>query len=345
MSVRPATQEELARWDELITASPDGGTIFSSKVYAEQKVEQGGYTAHYLMVNEHPVTVLEKSAPPFGKYWYLPKGPNVATTTQLFAILKTLTPYAKKKGVFVVRIESELDRRHQATILRRGLRPARAIIPNPSTITLDIRADEATLLVSLPQKGRHAIRRAERDGVTTELVKATNDNCKIMYELLRQTAEGQFGIRPYSYYRTFWQRFEKAGYGQLFFAKVNGAVVAGAYAMVLGTKSTYKDGASVRERPAYGSSHLLQWRVIQWAKQRGATLHDFCGSPPSDELQNPDHPHYGIGRFKQSFSRQVVDYIGCDDLVIRPLAYASWLKIGERIYHRLYYRRTRDYYY
>ncbi len=345
MSIRPATSEELARWDDLITASPDGGNIFSSKVYAEQKVAQGGYKAHYLIVQTQPVTILEKTAPPFGKYWYLPKGPNVTTPEQLFTILKELTPYAKKRGVFVIRVESEIDRQQQALLERKGLVSARAIIPNPSTITLDITADEETLLASLPQKGRHAIRRAERDGVIVTSVKATNKNCEIMFSLLAETAKGQFGLRPYDYYRTFWQRFEKAGYGQLFFASVENTVVAGAYAMTLGKKSTYKDGASVRDRPAYGSSHLLQWRVIQWAKSRGAVIHDFCGSPPSDEINNPDHPHYGIGRFKQSFSRHVVDYIGCEDVVIKPTSYALWNKVGERIYHRLHYKRTNDYYY
>lgn len=345
MSVRVATPAEIDNWDKLILKCPDGGNIFSSRVYAEQKVEQGGYRAHFLLVNDLPITVLEKRAMPFGKYWYLPKGPNVTTTKQLFDILKALKPYAKKRGVFVIRIESELDRIQQQTILRHGLKPARAIIPNPSTITLDISPDEENLLKSLPQKGRYAIRRAERDGVTAQPVPTSDANCRTMYNLLQGTAEGRFGIRPYEYYKTFWQRFEKAGYGQLFFASLDDTVVAGAYAMVFGTKSTYKDGASVREHPAYGASHLLQWRVIQWAKSRGATLHDFCGSPPSDEINNPDHPHYGIGLFKQSFSRQVVDYIGCDDLVINDLAYKAWIKYGERIYHRVHFQRTKDYYY
>lgn len=343
--VRPATQDELSRWDDLIAASPDGGNIFASYEYAQQKAEQGGYTALFFMADDLPLTVLEKNAPPFGRYWYLPKGPNVTTPKKLLSVLDALRKTAQKRGVFVIRAESELDRSHLPTLTRAGLLTTRAIIPNPSTITLDISPDEDTLLASLPQKGRHAIRRAERDGVTVSQVKATDKNCQKMYTLLAATAEGQFGIRPYEYYRTFWKRFEQSGRGQLFFAYVDKKVVAGAYAMALGHKSTYKDGASVRERPAYGSSHLLQWEVIRWAKSKGATLHDFCGSPPSDEIHNPEHPHYGIGRFKQSFSRTVVDYIGCVDFVLKKPAYVAWKKIGERVYHRIHYTRTKDYYY
>src|SRR5690606_2936264 len=130
---------------------------------------------------------------------------------------------------------------------------------------------------------------------------ASDDNCRVMYDLLAETAAGSFGIRKYRYYKEFWQSFEKSGMGQLFFAYVEGKVVAGAYALVFGTKSTYKDGASTRQRTVYGASHLLQWEVIKWAKETGSLVHDLCGAPPSDQIQNPDHPHYGIGRFKTSF--------------------------------------------
>lgn len=210
---------------------------------------------------------------------------------------------------------------------------------------MDIKKDEDDLLASLPQKGRHAIRRAERDGVTIERVPATIANCKKMFSLLKKTAEGQFGLRPYDYYQQYWQAFSHAGHGQLFFARFEGKVVAGAYAMALGKKTTYKDGASSRKRTVYGASHLLQWEVIRWAKERGATLHDLCGSPPSDQIDNLQHPHYGIGRFKLSLSKNVVDYIGCMDVVIRPRSYRLWKLTVERIYQRLFYKRHRDYYY
>ncbi|HEY8992818.1 MAG TPA: peptidoglycan bridge formation glycyltransferase FemA/FemB family protein [Candidatus Microsaccharimonas sp.] len=344
MSVRFATSEEISRWDSFILTNPDGGNVFSSYEYAQQK-ETGGYKHRFFFINHLAVTVLEKNTPPLGKLWYLPKGPNVTSSKALFDALKVLEPFAKKRGVFAVRIETELPRTQQPTLSRHGLKKAAPIIPNPSTITLDLSPKLGDILMSLPQKGRHAIRRAERDGVTVEQVPATDKNCHTMYKLLSETAEGQFGIRSYNYYKTFWQQFEKAGYGQLFFASFEGKVVAGAYAMVYGSKSTYKDGASVRKRTAYGASHFLQWNVIEWAKERGALIHDFCGSPPSDELNNPDHPHYGIGQFKTAFNKTVTDYIGCYDLVISPVRYKAWTKLGERVYRHFYFKRTKDYYY
>lgn len=344
MTARFATKSEIDKWDELILANPDGGNVFASYEYAMQKTT-GGYRAIFVMIDDLAVTVLQKLTPGLGKLWYLPKGPGVASTKQLWSALNALKPLARKQGVFVIRIESELRREQQPTLARHGLKKAKPIIPNPSTITLDISESLEDVMTKLPQKGRHAIRRAERDGVTVKKVKATDKNCKIMYELLAKTAEGQFGIRSDLYFKSFWQRFEKAGYGQLFFAYFDEQVVAGAYAMTFGTKSTYKDGASVRERKAYGASHLLQWHVIEWAKSKGATLHDFCGSPPSDEINNPEHQHYNIGLFKTAFNKTVTDYIGCYDLVLKPAQYKIWTQIGERIAHRIHYYRKRDSYY
>lgn len=344
MTARYATPEEITKWDSLIIANPDSGNVFSSFEYSEVK-KLTKYTPRFIICGDLAITILEKQTPPLGKLWYLPKGPNVTSSKELFDTLKALKPLATKAGVFAIRVETELNRSCRPTLERHGLKKAAAIIPNPSTITLDISSSLEKVLAALPQKGRHAIRRAERDGVTITSVKTTDTNCKKMYGLLSKTAEGQFGIRSYKYYKEFWQSFEKAGLGQLFFAHFEGKVVAGAYAIVFGTKSTYKDGASVRERTAYGASHLLQWHVTEWAKSRGASLHDFCGSPPSEEINNHEHPHHGVGMFKTAFNKSITDYIGCYDYVISVPRYKIWENIGERIYRRLYFQRTKDYYY
>ena len=344
MTARYATDEEIAKWNSLVLKNPDGGNVFSSHEYSEIK-KLTNYTPKYIIANKVAVTVLEKTTAPLGVLWYLPKGPGVTSTKQLFDLLKVLKPLAKKAGAFAIRVESEIERSSCATLERHGMKKAAPIIPNPSTITIDISRELDEILTGLPQKGRHAIRRAERDGVTVKKVPVTEENTQLMYNLLAETAEGQFGIRSYNYYKEFWKTFSKAGLGQLFFAYFEGQVVAGAYAMTFGKKSTYKDGASIRQRTAYGASHLLQWNVIEWAKSEGALVHDFCGSPPSDEIGNSDHPHYGVGLFKLSFSKDVSDFIGCYDYILSPIRYKAWTKLGERVHRRLYYQRTNDYYY
>lgn len=344
MIARHANKEEIANWDTLVVSNSPVTTVFSTQEYAEIK-KQTGYTPLYVVVDTLPVLILQKKAWPFGTLWYLPKGPNVINSTTLIEVVNAIKVLAKKHGVFFVRLESELPLADTPLLEKQGLVASAPVIPSQSTILVDISKSEDAILTSLPQKGRYAIRRAKRDGVTIKQVAATEPNCKIMYKLLSTTAEGQFGIRSYEYYKTYWQTFEKAAMGALFFAYYNDVVVAGAYALVFNHKSTYKDGASIRERSAYGASHLLQWEVIRWAKSQGSTLHDLCGSPPSARIHDATHPHHNIGLFKTSFNKEVTDYIGCYDVRIKPLAYALWTRIGERVHKKLYYKKTHDYYY
>ena len=345
MTARFATHDEIEDWDARIIANPDGGNVFQGYEFAEQK-RQSGWTPRFVMVDAMAVTVLEKR---FGlsKLWYLPKGPGVATAHQLGKILSELKQLAQNNHVFSLKLEPELKKTSEtlADLMKLGLQKVRPIQPNFSTVTLDISESVEATLANFNQKGRHAIRRAERDGVVVKQVPSTDKNCTLMYKLLSETAAGSFSIRSYNYYKTFWQRYEKAGQGQLFFAYVEDRLVAGAYAIVLGKKSTYKDGASVRQRTVYGASHLLQWEVIQWAKSKGALIHDLCGAPPSDQINNADHPHYGIGRFKTSFNKEVTDYVGAYDAVLQPFVYTLWSRIGERLVRRWRSYRYHENYY
>lgn len=345
MTVRFATPSEIKNWDHRVIANPDGGNVFQGYEFATQK-KQGGWTPRFIVADSIAITALEKR---FGlsKLWYLPKGPGIKDIRQLDALLPQLKQFAKSHGVFGIKVEPELKKTPEtlADLMKLGLQKVRPIQPNFSTVTLDISDTLEATLARLNQKGRHAIKRAERDGVIIKKVATTDKNCKQMYQLLSETAAGSFSIRSYNYYKTFWQRYEKANQGQLFFAYFENQLVAGAYALVLGKKSTYKDGASVRQRTAYGASHLLQWEVIKWAKSKGALIHDFCGAPPSDQINNTDHPHYGIGRFKTSFNKEVTDYVGAYDIILQPAVYAIWSRIGERLMFRWHsYRHHENYY-
>lgn len=337
MTIHFADQDQIASWNHLVLANPDRGNLFQGKELADQKATNG-WTPRFVVADNIAITVLEKTVLGLGKLWYLPKGPGVSSIRQLDELLPEVKSFAHAAGVFAVKIEPELPKNDEilADLMKLGLRRVRPIQPNFSTVTLDISDDLEIVMTRLNQKGRHAIHRAERDGVTTKLVDTSDDNCRIMYDLLSKTAAGSFSIRSYTYYKSFWQRYTKAGLGQLIFAYVDNAIVAGAFGIAFGEKGTYKDGASIKERTAYGASHLLQWRLIEWMKSKGVRIHDFCGAPPSDQIKNPQHPHYGIGRFKTSFNKEVTDYIGAYDIIIKPTQYKLWTRIGERIVMRLH---------
>lgn len=338
MTLRYANSDEIKLWNQKVLENPDGGNVLQGVEFSEQK-KQDEWTPRFILANSLAITVLEKSILGLGKLWYIPKGPGVTSARQLDDLLPKLRDFAAKNNVFLVKIEPELRREDEtlADLLKVGLVKTRPIQPNWSTIYVDLHENLETIMKNLPQKGRHAIRRAERDGVTIKQVQATDKNCLVMYNLLKDTAaDAQFGIRGSNYYKAFYQRYEKAKQGQLFFAYFEDEIVAGAFAMVFGNKSTYKDGASIRKRTAYGASHLLQWHVIQWAKEKGSLTHDLCGAPPTAESKNPHHPHYGIGLFKTSFNKEITEYVGAYDIPIHPLKYQIWTRLLEKVVRRIH---------
>lgn len=345
MTTRLATDDEIAKWDELITENPDGGNVFQSAKLAETK-RTGGWTPRYIFIDSLAITVLEKPVLLHGKFWYLPKGPGVTNIAALLPLLPELKAFAATQDVFAIKIEPEILEQDEtkAQLASAGLVRTRAVQPNVSTVIIDLSPSLDEIMAAFNQKGRHAIHRAERDGVTAHAVPLTDENMKLMFDLLTETAAGRFesSVRSYEYYKKFWQNFARNDQGSLFFAYLNGDVVAAAYSMYLGKKGLYKDGASVREKPAYGASHRLQWEIIKWMKARGVESYDLCGAPHSQDVNNPESSFYGIGRFKTSFNKHITDYIGAYDLIVTPAKYKLWQKIGQRLAISLSYRLKRQ---
>ena len=334
MTVRYATTDEVARWDELLIANPDGGNVFQATEMAEAK-RQNGWTPRYIITDALAITVLEKRIPLLGSFWYLPKGPGVTSVKKLLKALKPLKEFAQRQHVFVIKVEPEILESDKAKEALRaaGLIPVAPVQPNHSTVVVDLSPELDDIMASFNQKGRNALRRAEREGTTTYAVPLNDATAKLMYSLLSNTAVGRFdsSLRSYSYYLAFWQRYITSGHGSLFFAEYDGEVVASAFCMYLGKKGLYKDGASVRKKTVYGASHLLQWEVMKWMKEHDVESYDLCGTPHSSEIEDPSNPFHGIGRFKTSFNKHVTDYVGCYDVVLRPKSYHYWRRFVERI--------------
>lgn len=355
LHARFATAEECRTWNERVAANPGGGEIWMSDQYLEQK-RHGGYTPHRVIVElpadsgaEGPlqvaVGVLSKKVVGLGSWWHLPAGPDGRSDTETLRVAQAVGTLARSRGAFFLKVEPRLGTSAQHLFTDAGFIKTFRIVPNESTVVMPLASNPEEVLASFPKKTRYAIRKAERDGVRVERVATTEEHCAQFYALLQETGEGRFLVRSEDYYRTYWQRFQQAGVGQLFFAYQGDELLAGAFVMVLGARATYKDGASSRSSSAYGSSHAIQWEAMQWAVEQGATAYDFCGAPPSDRIADTTHPLHGVGQFKLSFFPEVTDYVGAYDLPLKPSQYRIWSAIGDRIARRASLLVKRDPYY
>lgn len=330
--MRLATEEEINRWDELVVANPDGGNTLQCAAFAEVKKAASWtptYVIHELDSGDVAVLYLEKKIMGLGKLWYAPKGPGVANMNQLQAVTRDLKEHAK--GVFAVKVEPDLLEVRSADVESFGLVKVRNIQYNWATVLVDLAPSEEEIINSFRQKTRYNIRLAERKGVTVEAVEATDDNLATMYGLMEVTAKraGVF-LRDRAYFYDFWRGHAEASCGQLFFARYEGTIVAGAFITHLGGKGLYKDGGSGREHANVQAPYALQWGIMKWLKEHGVTEYDLHGTPPANKIDDETHPLHGLARFKTGFNDQVTEYIGTYDLPLND-KYKLWTKFGERL--------------
>lgn len=350
MRLRFANAAEVAHWDELVEAAPGGGEVWQSKEYAAAKAFQN-YAPRYVVGEPgdgFPATlVLEKRVPLLGRLWYVPAGPAGRDTAEVLAHSTALGKLGRENGAFVLKVEPRLLRSDEAkaTFTGAGFQPTFRILPNASTILLDISGEEAEVMGRFSSSTRTKIRKADKIGFTVERVEATEENCRTMYALLSETGDEKFQLRPYEYYKTFWQTFSATGRGQLVLGSTESGVVCGMFGIVLGNTSCYKDGASSKAGLPNGAMNRMQWELVLWAREHGATVHDLCGAPPSEQIDDKEHALYGVGQYKLRFNKEVTDYVGTFDLPLKGAAYALWTKVGDRLARRLSLAKRKDPYY
>lgn len=345
--MRPASRAEIARWDDLIVANPDGGNILQTRAWGESKVPQS-WRPRYLIGNdggrEIAMLALTRRIPGLGELWYSPKGPGVADVEQLRRLL------AKREGfdgAFCIKVEPELA---DTPGNRNGLRRAGALkVPDVqihrATVVIDLSPSEDQLLSSFKSKTRYNIRLAARKGVSVEAVACDEAMTATFYRLYAETAtRADFALRPEPYYTRYWRLLEASGQGQLFVARHQGKIIAGVFACCLGAKGWYKDGGSSNEHRELMAPHLLQWEVMRWLRSRGIGTYDLVAVPRREEL-NEQHPMWGLWRFKSGFRSDITEFVGAWDVPLSRVRYGAWRRVVEaaaqrwtwRVHHDLFY--------
>ncbi|CCI58770.1 aminoacyltransferase femX [Staphylococcus equorum subsp. equorum Mu2] len=96
-----------------------------------------------------------------------------------------------------------------------------------------------------------------------------------------------------------------------------GIYLSGALLMFAGNKSYYLYGASSNEYRDFLPNHHMQFAMMQYAREHGATTYDFGGT---DNDPDKDSDHYGLWTFKKVWGTYLSEKIGELDYVLnKPL--------------------------
>lgn len=231
-----------------------------------------------------------------------------------------------------------------------NLRKTATDIQAPDTIVIDLKPTENELLARMRPKTRYNIRLSARRAV--RVVDRTEGGVDEFYRMYAETARRN-GIRLHDagYFRQIvaasrcadrpdpdsldgtrdrdGTRGRDGSVGapvdiRLLFAEHRGTPLAGMILAMCGGVATYLYGASRTTGRSLMPTYALQWAAMRLARSAGCRSYDLFGVAPS---ASPDHPMYGLLRFKSGFGGDAQQRRGCWDY---PLDHERYREMREQ---------------
>jgi lipid II:glycine glycyltransferase (peptidoglycan interpeptide bridge formation enzyme) len=207
------------------------------------------------------------------------------------------------------------------------------------------------VFASLAPQWRRNIRTAERLGV--EVVEGGLADLDAFHELYVQTAARDgFTPRPREYFPLMWHALRAEspsansplqhahepapgpgdGPGtsgshpapvsdlRLYLARHQGTTLAASIVIQVGDHVWYSYGASADHDRRLKPSNALQWRMLADAVERDASVYDLRGI---GSTLDPEHPLFGLTRFKLGSGGRAVEYVGEWELPINRVLHRA----------------------
>lgn len=235
-------------------------------------------------------------------------------------LLRDVLELAKKEGVTHLHIEPATDITSPIT---RKFETHQWIPISPDQPKahwlLSLRPSLETLQSAQLPKTRYNINLAERKGVRTDQV-PWEKGLEEFLKLTHSTAIRK-GISPHpdSYFRAMAQTLAPLGFLHFTIASLDKTALVANIMLQFGGTATYAHGASADAARNVMAPHLLQWKQITDAKERGFHWYDFGGVAPAEAGES--HPWFGISRFKRGFGGEEHLYFGAVEQPIKKLQY------------------------
>lgn len=182
-----------------------------------------------------------------------------------------------------------------------------------NTVYLNLTYDTETLLKRMKPKTRYNIGLARRKGVT---VKALGlDGINIWYELYKETAiRNHILLNDMKYFQAMLTAraddTRSPAEVSLLVAEKDGKNLAAMFLVITKNRGSYLYGASSSAERNLMATYALQWEAICRSKAAGCTEYDMFGISPSPD---PQHPLYGLYKFKSGFGGEMYHSLGCWD--------------------------------
>ncbi len=319
---RPITADEDARWDALVEATGRPHVV-QSHGWSEVK-RLGGWRALRFVLEQGRdfagvAQVLLRALPLGQAYAYAPRGPLLREGTLFPDALRALASALHPSGAVALLADPELPRDDALAVAltAAGFRHVTSVQPR-RTLVVDLGGETQELLARMRRKTRQYIRKAERDGVSTEEAA----DLAAFYEIERAVAErNRFGIHERGYYEAIWRAFAPAGRAYLFFARCEDRRVGTILVLRWGDRAWEMFGGSTGEFADRRPFYLLKWRAMLRLRALGVRSYDMWGLAESERA---DDPLAGVENFKLGFGGEERTWVGAWEAPVSRALYPLW---------------------
>ncbi len=263
------------------------------------------------------------------KWWYSARGPVFNDEKNGLALLKHVVKQLKKEGGLFWRFDPYVENK---TGLEIGIPTAQNYQPT-DTLVLDLTQPNDQLLTEMKRKGRYNINLAQKKGVTCVKIEGSKVSEKDLTDFWGLNSEttnrDAFSGHEKEYYRNFLKLV--APYADLFFAVAeDGTRIAAAISTFTGDSAIYYFGASTSDSNYRNlmAPYVLQWTMIQEARERGCTTYDFLGIAPEND---PKHTYAGISEFKWKFGGMRKTFAPGREVVFNKFWYALY-RVAKKLF-------------
>lgn len=191
------------------------------------------------------------------------------------------------------------------------------------TVVIDLTKTEDRLLNEMKSRARRDVNLSARRGVVVESIEPTDDNLRIMYQLLKTTSRRKkFNVRDKDFIMAFWKEFRKTNRLKVYFAKHELDLLAGAVVIHNGQTAWYKEGASMTHKSNLCAPRLLLWEIAKDLKKSGIEAFDLSGVPDPSTYENSKMK--GLYIFKSGYTQEATNMMPAFELPHYDLTYKAW---------------------
>jgi hypothetical protein len=164
--------------------------------------------------------------------------------------------------------------------------------------SLDLTADEAGLFSRLESSVRRAVRKAEKAGVTVQVLQS-QEAVRAFYRLQCMTRK-KHGLppQPFDFFLNIYRHILSQNMGIVVLAKHQGRPVAGSVYFNFGDEVIYKFGASDERYQDLRGPNLVMWTAIKEFARRGAKRMDLGRTSMGNEGLRKFKLGWGAGEHK-----------------------------------------------